>query len=76
MGSIAAVMAGVGFVTLMGSFWTHLKMTASKRKAKQKVAELEHEAAEQDKDAAGTTDNEENLEERDINWETFNVQRK
>jgi len=50
----------------MTSFGAHIKMWMSKRKAKQRIEQLEREAAEEDKKAASEGGI---LRKRDVNWE-------
>jgi hypothetical protein len=51
----------------MTSFIAHLKMSASKRKAKQKLAQMEREAEVQDAESEG--DDNGKLRKREVKWE-------
>jgi hypothetical protein len=50
----------------MTSFGAHIKMWMSKKKAKQRIEQLEREAAEEDKKAASESGK---LRKRNVNWE-------
>jgi hypothetical protein len=70
--TVAIVPATAAFLALVGGFIAHLRMSESKRRAKQKLDALERQALEGDRKAEEATAGGGKHRKREIQWERTN----
>jgi hypothetical protein len=62
---VGTILAAGGFIALLSSFVAHCRLWASKKKAKQKIEEMENKAKEEDSEVPEAS----KLRRREVNWD-------